>query len=60
VVKIATFAKPETVRRNNPVAIQSSLSNLKISLTVVLKTSEIFIARTVDGTYLSASIEFIV
>jgi hypothetical protein len=39
---------------------QSSISNLNNSLTVVLKTSEIFIASNVDGIYLSASIELIV
>ena len=35
----------------------SSISNLNNSLTVVLKTSEIFIASNVEGIYLSASIE---
>jgi hypothetical protein len=47
-------------KKRNKAKLFYSSSSLKISFTVVLKTSEIFIARTVDGTYLSASIELIV
>jgi hypothetical protein len=41
-------------------AIQSSSSRVKISLTLVLKTSEILMASAVEGMYRSASMELIV
>jgi hypothetical protein len=39
---------------------QSPFCNVKISFTVVLNISDIFIANNVDGTYFSDSMEFIV